>query len=142
MTHYRAGPCPCEDDFCKDWHVEPVAAMQGVKFTEAQAKKVAILLNGPNEMAETFRGLIRAQALKEAAEIAGNWAPNVAREKIAELAQKKGTAESESAGFQRAAEMLVGAWNHSPTGSQHCTATAQMEEGVRFYHELCLNESY
>lgn len=91
MTHYIAKPCPCGDLICKDWHVEPVAAMQGVKFTEAQAQKVAILLNGPAEMAETFRRLIRAQALKEAAEIAGNWAPNVARGKLLELAQKKDT---------------------------------------------------
>lgn len=44
-THYRASRCPCGHRVCKDWHVEPVAALQGVKFTEKQAKAVASLLN-------------------------------------------------------------------------------------------------
>ena len=42
---FIAKPCPCRNDFCKDWHVEPVAAMQGVSFTEEQARAVAEFLN-------------------------------------------------------------------------------------------------
>lgn len=42
---YQATRCPCGHRACKDWHVEPVAAFQGVKFTEAQARVVADLLN-------------------------------------------------------------------------------------------------
>lgn len=43
---YKATPCPCGDPICKSWHVAPVAAIQGVRFSEAQARAVATLLNG------------------------------------------------------------------------------------------------
>lgn len=36
-------PCPCGK--CGYWLVEPEAALQGVSFTEAQARAVAALLN-------------------------------------------------------------------------------------------------
>lgn len=44
MTYY-ATPCQCGDPLCKDWHVKPVAAYQGVCFTEQQARAVAAVLN-------------------------------------------------------------------------------------------------
>jgi len=44
--YYVISQCPCGSPFCTDWHVDPVAAVQGVKFTKAQAKAVANLLNG------------------------------------------------------------------------------------------------
>lgn len=44
-TTYAAVQCPCGHPACRDWHVSPVAEMQGVKFTEAQAHAVAYLLN-------------------------------------------------------------------------------------------------
>jgi hypothetical protein len=71
--------------------VAPVAAVQGVKFTEEQAKNVARMLNDATNPLQFSYWLVRNTALKEAAEIAGNWAPNVAKEKIAELAKKKDT---------------------------------------------------
>lgn len=37
--------CPCGHAACKDWHVSPEAAIQGVKFTEEQATQVGILLD-------------------------------------------------------------------------------------------------
>lgn len=46
--HYWASRCPCMRRSCRDWHVEPVAALQGVSFTEAQARAVAKLLNDLN----------------------------------------------------------------------------------------------
>lgn len=42
---YVAKPCPCGHRFCKQWHVHPIAAFQGVSFTEEQAKLVAGVLN-------------------------------------------------------------------------------------------------
>ena len=42
---YRAVKCPCGHRACDDWHVNPVAAIQGVGFTQAQAEAVAGLLN-------------------------------------------------------------------------------------------------
>lgn len=45
MITYRAEPCPCGHSTCKHWHVSPVAAFQGVGFTEEQAQAVAALLN-------------------------------------------------------------------------------------------------
>lgn len=44
MTYF-AKPCPCGHPVCKNWFVEPVAAYQGVSFTEEQARAVAALLN-------------------------------------------------------------------------------------------------
>jgi len=46
---YRADRCPCGQRGCSSWHVWPVAAVQGVRFTEKQAKAVAALLNGLEE---------------------------------------------------------------------------------------------
>lgn len=48
-TIYTVSPCPCGHPACKDWHVSPVAALQGVKFTERQARAVAGLLNQMGE---------------------------------------------------------------------------------------------
>lgn len=42
---YRAIKCPCGSPNCKNWLVDPVAAYQGVSFTEHQAKAVASFLN-------------------------------------------------------------------------------------------------
>lgn len=39
----RISRCPCGHPVCKDWHVGP-ASVQGVSFTEDEAKAVAILL--------------------------------------------------------------------------------------------------
>lgn len=51
---YRATPCPCGHKTCKSWHVEPVAAMQGVNFMQDQAEAVAELLNG-NDLREALK---------------------------------------------------------------------------------------
>lgn len=45
MTTYRAVPCGCRSRVCTAWHVEPVAAVQCVRFSERQAHAVAALLN-------------------------------------------------------------------------------------------------
>lgn len=51
---YQVSRCPCGHPSCNDWHVSPVAALQGVKFTEGQAHAVARFLQaydtapGPN----------------------------------------------------------------------------------------------
>lgn len=37
--------CRCGHAVCKDWHVYPEAALQGVKFTEAEARQVGHLLD-------------------------------------------------------------------------------------------------
>lgn len=42
---YTVSPCPCGHRACKDWHVCPVADVQGVHFTRQQAEAVAKLLN-------------------------------------------------------------------------------------------------
>lgn len=41
----RVEKCLCGHRACKDWHVSPEAALQGVKFTKDQATQVAILLD-------------------------------------------------------------------------------------------------
>ncbi len=41
---YTVSPCPCGHPVCKHWHVNGVAARQGVSFTEVQARAVADLL--------------------------------------------------------------------------------------------------
>jgi len=43
--NYSAVKCPCGHPVCKSWLVDPVAAVQGVHFTEAQAKFVAAVMN-------------------------------------------------------------------------------------------------
>ncbi|NJL71045.1 MAG: hypothetical protein HC888_05230 [Candidatus Competibacteraceae bacterium] len=48
MAHY-AFPCPCRHPACKSWMVEGVADVQGVNFTEQQARVVAGLLNFMDE---------------------------------------------------------------------------------------------
>ncbi len=40
--------CPCGDKICKAWMVSPQAAVQGVRFTQAEAEAVAKLLNKMN----------------------------------------------------------------------------------------------
>lgn len=42
---YRAIPCSCGHRACKNWFVDPVAAVQCVSFTQEQAEAVAKLLN-------------------------------------------------------------------------------------------------
>lgn len=42
---YKAIPCSCGHPVCKNWLVDPVAAFQGVSFTQEQAEAVAVLLN-------------------------------------------------------------------------------------------------
>lgn len=42
---YKATPCSCGYPTCKNWFVEPVADIQGVSFTEEQARLVAVVLN-------------------------------------------------------------------------------------------------
>lgn len=47
-TTYKAVPCMCGHSSCKDWHVWPVASVQGVKFSREQAYDIAELLNSKN----------------------------------------------------------------------------------------------
>lgn len=47
---YRAMKCPCGHLVCNNWFVDPVAAVQCVSFTEAQAKAVADFLNRHPEL--------------------------------------------------------------------------------------------
>lgn len=42
---YKAEPCPCGQPVCRNWLVWPVAALQGVNFTQSQAEAVTTLLN-------------------------------------------------------------------------------------------------
>lgn len=55
---YTAIRCPCGHPSCKNWMVDDVAAIQGVAFTEKQAKAVAALLTAmdaePNMQAITI----------------------------------------------------------------------------------------
>lgn len=41
----RIEKCQCGHPVCKDWHVHPEAALQGVKFTESEARQVGHLLD-------------------------------------------------------------------------------------------------
>lgn len=52
---YSASPCPCGQKTCKDWHVDGVAAVQGVHFTQQQAKAVATLLNAMEKSPNAVR---------------------------------------------------------------------------------------
>lgn len=45
----KADKCPCGHPGCRSWHVSPEAAVQGVGFTERQAKVVARALNALDE---------------------------------------------------------------------------------------------
>lgn len=45
MMIYSASRCPCGHPSCRDWHVDGVAAVQGVGFTEVQARATAALLD-------------------------------------------------------------------------------------------------
>lgn len=38
-------PCRCQSLSCQDWHVSPVASVQGVHLTLAQARAVALALH-------------------------------------------------------------------------------------------------
>lgn len=53
---FRVKPCPCG---CQDYHVHPVAAVQGVSFTKEQAEAVAKLLEFlvTRDLAELLRAL-------------------------------------------------------------------------------------
>jgi hypothetical protein len=50
--YYKAVPCPCGHRVCKNWFVDPVAAVQCVSFTKEQAEAVAQLLNDMEEKQE------------------------------------------------------------------------------------------
>lgn len=54
-TTYRAIPCPCGQRGCSSWMVDPIAAVQGVGFTEHQARAVADLLNAFERIDPTTR---------------------------------------------------------------------------------------
>lgn len=41
-----AEKCPCGHRACTDWHVGPHAAVQGVRFSEQEAKVLAAVLSG------------------------------------------------------------------------------------------------
>ena len=42
---YKPIPCGCGHPSCEDWHVDPVAVIQGVNLSKRQAYAVAALLN-------------------------------------------------------------------------------------------------
>ena|SRR5215472_5463641 len=42
---FRAIPCPCGHPACKSWMVDPVAAIQGVSFTQEEAEAIAEFMN-------------------------------------------------------------------------------------------------
>ena len=52
MPTYRAVPCPCNYHTCRNWLVEPVAAVQCVAFTQKQAEAVTKLLNDMEQAEE------------------------------------------------------------------------------------------
>ena len=49
MTKYTIDRCRCPNKNCRDWHVLPVAAVQGVHFTRRQATVVAAVLSAMEE---------------------------------------------------------------------------------------------
>jgi len=56
----RVSRCPCGSSSCHDWHVEGYATVQGVKFSENEARAVAYLLEQSDVVrryAETHVGL-------------------------------------------------------------------------------------
>lgn len=55
---YQVERCRCGHRACKDWHVAPVAAMQGVRFTKAQAVAVATLLDNIDVIGADFAPMI------------------------------------------------------------------------------------
>ncbi len=54
MTTYRASRCPCGHPACPAWHVDNDNAVQGVHFTEEQARMVAGLLNAMENQPDAF----------------------------------------------------------------------------------------
>ena len=52
IGRFRVSQCQCNYAKCKDWHIAPVADVQGVRFTEEQAIAVATLLDGMDRAAE------------------------------------------------------------------------------------------
>lgn len=46
-------PCPCGHKSCKAWMVDPHAAVQGVRFTQEEAERVAEFLNGMPDLTST-----------------------------------------------------------------------------------------
>jgi hypothetical protein len=53
---FRATPCCCGHPTCRAWHVAPVANVQGVSFTEHQAKLVAQVLNDDEQSVKEWNG--------------------------------------------------------------------------------------
>ena len=49
----KAIPYPCGHPACRAWMVSPQAAVQGVRFTEGEARAVADLLNAMAEVRKT-----------------------------------------------------------------------------------------
>lgn len=45
MSDFTVEKCPCGHPACRDFHVSPIAAVQGVKFTEQQARTVVEALS-------------------------------------------------------------------------------------------------
>jgi len=56
-TGWRATHCPCGHDGCRSWHVSPVAAIQGVSFTEAEARLAA----ASSDLARALREFLRTE---------------------------------------------------------------------------------
>jgi len=48
-TVFRAMKCPCGHKACTSWFVDPVAAVQCVRFTKEQAEAVAEFMNRPEQ---------------------------------------------------------------------------------------------
>jgi len=46
---YKAIKCPCGHEACQQWHITNVAQVQGVSFTEEQARLTAALLTSLDE---------------------------------------------------------------------------------------------
>lgn len=100
MGAYRAHPCPCGDAVCKNWLVAPGADLQGVSFTEAQAKAVVRLLDGMDrpEMAAVPRTYDHAA-----------WAVEAARDLLSKFSREASidTANYRLCGFISAAARLA-----------------------------------
>lgn len=61
----RVSRCQCGYDSCQDWHVSGYAQVQGVKFSEQQAKAVAALMEDPESMRRLAREYDAVQAVRD-----------------------------------------------------------------------------
>jgi hypothetical protein len=62
MRNWRAEPCGCGG--CKDWHVHPVASVQGVHFTRGEALAI-VALAGALDQAEAQDPLFQEEKRKK-----------------------------------------------------------------------------